>query len=147
MTLSKKPSTHSPTDNSAKLRPNDLALKKRTTFPTAAPKKLAYKINIDAYKIDARVATNAYKCTSLITKRQVILPGDQIIKLRNLSEEEVVALVKRMEELAEKERITRSSSPRTLRSGRQINANFVVQKDEIEPKMPNLRRFMISAEK
>ena len=125
----KKPSTSSPTDNSAKLRVDDLCLKKRTVFPTNSPKKLAYKVIIDAFKIKSRVATNAYVCESLITKNKLTLPGDQLIKLRGLNEEETIQLVRRMEDAATRERTATTAGGMRTRSGRQINM-FAIMHNE-----------------
>ena len=89
-----------PTDYSNKVKVGQYAMKKRTSFPTSSPRKLCFKTIIDAFKVVAKVATNAYKVQSLITGKESIIPGDQLIKINSLTEDELKALCKEMEEVA-----------------------------------------------
>ena len=60
----KRQEKRSPTNYTARIQKGDYALQKRTSFPTRVPKKLAFRMLIDAYEVKARIATNSYRVTS-----------------------------------------------------------------------------------
>ena len=96
----KKKNRTSPTDYNKIMKNGTICLKKRTVFPTSAARKLCYKTLFKAYKIKSRVATNSYRCTDLQTKEEMIIPGDNLIKLVTLDEQEALLLCKSMEDVA-----------------------------------------------
>ena len=93
----------SPTDYTSKLKVGSLCLRKRTVFPTQSPRKLCYKVVVNAYRITSKLGTNAWRCVSLIDGGRAILPGDHLVKVSGLTEEELVALCREMEITAAKE--------------------------------------------
>ena len=97
--LRKKNKT-SPTDYNKIMKNGTICLKKRTVFPTNAARKLCYKTLFKAYKIKSRVATNSYRCTDLQTKEEMVIPGDNLIKLATLNDQEALLLCKSMEDVA-----------------------------------------------
>ena len=111
----------SPTNWTRRLKIGDLALRKRTTWPSSTPKKLGWKIVVDAYRVTSRVATNSFRVTSLLTQREFVFPGDILIKVRMKTEEELVELCRRMEEVAERNS-ARPSRPMTRRSTAEASA-------------------------
>ena len=90
----------SPTDYSRKLKVGDLCLRRRTSFAPSAPKKLQFRLKIEAYEITSKLATNAFHACSLMDNRCVVLPGDVLIKVASLSKEELRALCREMETIA-----------------------------------------------
>ena len=98
----KKRSKSSPTDYNKLLKVGTICLKKRTVFPTSAARKLCYKTLFKAFKVKSRVATNSYRCTDLQTDEEIIVPGDNLIKLSKLTEAEAIELCKGMEDVAAK---------------------------------------------
>ena len=104
----------SATNYSARLRPGDLCLQRRTSFPVNAPKKLAFKVLIEAYEVKQRVATNSFRCESLLTGEISVIAGDLLIKTKNLSKDELIALCAEMQEAAI--RNAARSTRRTTRS-------------------------------
>ena len=91
----------------------DLCLQ-RTSFPVNAPKKLAFKVLIEAYEVKQRVATNSFRCESLLTGEISVIAGDLLIKTKNLSKDELIALCAEMQEAAI--RNAARSTRRTTRS-------------------------------
>ena len=89
--LRKKNKT-SPTDYNKIMKNGTICLKKRTVFPTNAARKLCYKTLFKAYKIKSRVATNSYRCTDLQTKEEIVIPGDNLIKLATLNDQEALLI-------------------------------------------------------
>ena len=108
----------SATDYTSKLRPGMICLQKRTSFPTNSPKKLCYKITFDALKITSKVATNSYRVRSLKTNEELVMPGDNLIQLTNINEDEAIDLIDEMERVAAKEAeaISKPSERRATRS-------------------------------
>ena len=127
----------SPTNFTRRLKPGDLALKKRSTFPTHSPKKLSYKLDFDGYVVKDRVATNSFRCESVISGQLCVLPGDMLMKVKGFNRETLADLVRSME-LASL-RSTKSIGRRNTRSRTRVNAiarqMFVVvgEKDLAEP--------------
>ena len=120
----------SPTNYSLRLRVGDLVLKKRSVWPAGTPKKLGYRIVIDAFRVTARVATNSFKCTSLIDGGEYVLPGDVLVRVRNQTEDSLRELVQRMEEAAERNTtgptgvVTRSRAAARAETGDLVASNF-----------------------
>ena len=82
-------------DRDDKLKIGDLAFKKRTSFWTGAPRKLQFKVDEDAFEIVSRIATNSFRCVSVIDGRVIVLPGDQLVKT-NLPKDKLQTLVAKM---------------------------------------------------
>ena len=99
--MKKKPLV-SPTDYTNKIKVGQLCLKKRTSFPSSSPKKMAFKTLIDAYRVTGKIATNHYRVISLIDGKEYNIPGDHLIKMNSLTEDELRCLAKEMEETARK---------------------------------------------
>ena len=93
----------SPTDYTSTIRVGTLCLRKRTIFPSQAPKKLCYKITMDAYRVTSKVGTNAFRVKSLISGTTAVLPGDHLIKVAGLNEDELITLCREMEAVAARE--------------------------------------------
>ena len=88
----------SPTDYTNRYKVGQLALRKRMVFPSNCPKKLSYKTLFKPLKITHKVASNAYRCVDIATGEEMICPGDLLIKVSVLTEDELRALCKEMEE-------------------------------------------------
>ena len=93
----KRGTKESPTNYTRKLKPGDLALKKRSSFPTHSPKKLSYKLDIDGFLVKDRVATNSFRCESVISGQVCVLPGDMLIKVKGFTRDTLADLVRSME--------------------------------------------------
>ena len=104
----------SPTNFTLRLQVGDLCLKKRTTWPVNTPRKLGYRIVIDAFKVLKRIATNTFLCASLLTGDEEILPGDHLVRVRGFDETSLRQLCVRMEEAAMRSSAT--IGPRMTRS-------------------------------
>ena len=126
----------SATDYARLLQPGDICLKKRTVFPTHSPRKLCYKINFEIWKVKSRVATNSYRMVNLKTQKELIIAGDILVKLNNITEDEALNMCDEMERIANREavetrarididasRATRSANPqrRSARERREVN--------------------------
>ena len=140
MTAVRRKEKESATNYTKKLQVDDLVLKKRTSFPSGAPVKLCWKVIVDAFKIVARVATNAFKVKSLTTGEQFHFPGDLLIKIR-MTEDSAVKLVKSMEDAVIRNRPKPDVETRARRLAR-ARANDVNCANrqlfvEIKPKLPN----------
>ena len=99
----------SATDYTRLLREGDLCMKKRTVFPTNAPRKFCYKVNFEIWKMKSRVATNSYRMLNLKTGQEMIIAGDILVKLNHLNEQEALNLCDEMERVANREAVlTRS---------------------------------------
>ena len=122
----KRKATELPT-KAPKLRVGDLCLRKRSVFPSSAPKKLSHKVNLDGYQIINRVATNSWRCKSVVDGSIYILPGDLLIKVKGFTKESLKSLVAAMEKAAAKTTAvksrpkTRSQSKSNPPSIQQIN--------------------------
>ena len=57
---------------------------------------------VDAFSVESRVATNSFRCRSLIDGEVSILPGDVLIKLKNFDEDSARALCARMQTVIER---------------------------------------------
>ena len=89
----------SPTDHSARLKVNDYVMKKRTTFLSSSPKKFQYKTVPNAYQITTKIATNVYRLKSIIDEQEIVLPGDQLVKMRFHDKNSLRQLVQEMRTL------------------------------------------------
>ena len=78
----------------------------------------------------ARVATNSFKCTSLIDGGEYVLPGDVLVRVRNQTEDSLRELVQRMEEAAARNTagpagaVTRSRAAARAETGDLVASNF-----------------------
>ena len=90
----------SPTDYTRKLKIGDLCLRRRTSFAASSPRKLQFKLKIEAYRVVSKVATNAFRVVSIISGDACVLPGDVLIKVSALNEDELRALCREMEATA-----------------------------------------------
>ena len=90
----------SPTDYTRKLKVGDLCLRCRTSFSPSAPKKLQFKLKIEAYEVTAKIATNSFRVQALTGGRILVLPGDILIIAASLTKSELVVLVREMERIA-----------------------------------------------
>ena len=93
----------SATDYTRLLQPGDICLKKRTVFPSHSPRKLCYKINFEIWKVKSRVATNSYRMTNLRNGNELVIAGDILVKLNNITEEEALDMCDEMERIANRE--------------------------------------------
>ena len=130
------------TNYTLRLKIGDVCLKKRTSFPSNTPKKLCYRQTVDAFQIVARVATNMYKCVSIISNEHFYYPGDVLIKVK-LSVEQARKLVQSMEQTLMKG--TAVTEPRETRSrarARERADNVrTAQSMFVWGKKPSTRRF------
>jgi len=110
----------SPTDYTRMIKIGELILRKRTSFPKSSPKKLCYKVIFEPFKVLNKVASNSYRCKSLISQSEIIVPGDGIVKLGKLSNQEALALCARMEARAAEEAGSLASPRVTRRSARSV---------------------------
>ena len=92
-------------------------LRKFRIFPRNSPKKLCFRVVVDAFRVVDRVGTNSFRCESLTTGRKELLSGDVLIKLRHHTEESARQLCLRMEE-AQMRNEARVDRPRTRASAR-----------------------------
>ena len=67
-------------DRYNQLKIGDLAFKKCISFWTGAPRKLQFRVDEDAFEIVSRVATNSFRCVSIVDGRVQLLPGDHLVK-------------------------------------------------------------------
>ena len=127
----KKKDHSSPTDYGRRLKSGDLCLLKRTSFAKGIQKKLAFKLQKNAFEVMDRVGTNTFRCKSILTDDICILPGDLLLITRNQTKEDLLRLCERMEEMATKNEAS-NSPPMTRRRARgaqlspSIDANFVL---------------------
>ena len=82
-------------DRDDRLKVGDRVFKKRTVYWTNSPRKLQFKIDEDAFEIISRIATNSYKCRSVINDKVYVWPGDHLVKTL-LTSEQLRSLVARM---------------------------------------------------
>ena len=99
-----------PGDRDDRIKVDDFCFKKRTSFWPGAPRKLQFKVDEDAFQVVSKIATNSFKCLSLINNNTVILPGDQLVKTR-LPRDDLVGLILKMQ--AFRGSRTRSGPPST----------------------------------
>ena len=98
-----------------RIKAGDICLKKRTTFASDSPKKLQYRRVVDAFEVERRVATNSFRCKSVVDGVSRIFAGDHLIKLAGFNRQRALALVESMELARDKGASTRSK--RKHRSG------------------------------
>ena len=72
-------------------------MKKKTSFPRGAARKLCAKLVVDAYRIVSRVGTNSFRVESVIDGETSILPGDHLVRMRGHDESSVRRLCEEME--------------------------------------------------
>ena len=93
----KRTPLHSSTDVGRRLRPGEFVMKKKTSFPRGAAKKLCAKLVVDAYRILSRVGTNSFRVESVVDGETSIFPGDHLVRMRGHDEESVRRLCEEME--------------------------------------------------
>ena len=96
----KREKNRSPTNYQRRLRVGDFCLKKRTSFHDSTPVKLSFKIKIDGFEIISRIATNSFRCKSVVDDHVEVLPGDLLVKLRNFDRDSLKTLVESMQRAA-----------------------------------------------
>ena len=147
----KREEKKSPANYSRRLKIGDLVLKKKTTFPTHSPRKLAFKIVIQAYKVIARLATNTYRVKSIVDETLEIQPGDHLVRLTNMREDQV--LKRLMEKTSQMNMaVTDRAQTRAMRQAEARATNnalwkrqmFVNEKDKTLDS-PDLREFQALA--
>ena len=143
----------SPANYSRRLKIGDLVLKKKTTFPTYSPRRLAFKVVIQAYKVIPRLATNTYRVQSIVDDALEIQPGDHLVRLTNMSEDQVLKLVRSMEKTSQMNTaVTDKAQTRAMkRAETRATTNalwkrqmFVDEKDKTL-KSPDLQEFQVLA--
>ena len=118
------------TDYTKKIRPGMICLRKRTSFPSSSPKKLCYKITFEGYMVTSKVATNSFRCRNIKTNEETIIPGDLLVKMKGLTENEAVELINEMERVAAKEAET-TTAP--AKAGGRRSTRIAVQKSRTDP--------------
>ena len=148
----KRQTKTSPTNYASRLQVGDLAIQKRTSFPAHVPRKLAFRVVIDAFEVTARVATNAFRVKSIITGNEQVLAGDFLIKIRGMDQDALRALCQEMERVSARNasrattRVTRSMTAAGA-NGNDDDSTFAAFKLEHsklgtakEPQLPDLSR-------
>ena len=82
-------------DRDDRLKVGNRVFKKRTVYWPNSPRKLQFKIDEDAFEIISKIATNSFKCRSVINDRIYVWPGDHLVKTL-LTSEQLRSLVARM---------------------------------------------------
>ena len=110
-------------DADDKLKVGQFAFKKRTSFWGSIPRKLQFRLDEDAFEVVGKIATNSFKCVSIVDGETVILPGDQLVRT-TLSRDELKALLERMRRLREGSAHVsfRRSTRATTRTGNDVVA-------------------------
>ena len=85
----------------AQLQIGDLCLKKRSSFAQHSPQKLQFKVNLEAYEIIGKLATNAFKVRNLSSGEVSLLSGDVLIRVRGHTKTSLLQLVQSMEQTAQ----------------------------------------------
>ncbi len=104
----------SPTDAGRRIRVGDFCLRKRTSWPSNSPRKQGWRVVIDAFQVVSRIATNSFRCRSVVDQGICVLAGDVLIKLKNFDEQSARALCARM--TAAMERSNTVVEPRMTRA-------------------------------
>ena len=98
----------SPRDYASRIRPGQLALQKKMIFGSC-PRKLAPKVLLNAFKVDERVGTNAFRVKNLRDGSSSVLPGDLLVKVSVLDETGLLKLCDDMESLLKRENVARAA--------------------------------------
>ena len=127
------------TDYTNKIRPGMICLRKRTSFPTSSPRKLCYKITFEGYMVTSKVATNSFRCRNIKTNQESIIPGDLLVKMKGLTENEAIELINEMEKVAAKEA---EATTAPAKQGVRRSTRIAAKKDKAAPVTdPNLSAF------
>ena len=86
----------SPTDAGRRIRCGDICLRKRTSWASNSPRKQGVRVVIDAFEVESRVATNSFRCRSLIDGSVAVMAGDVLVKLKNFTHQSARELCARM---------------------------------------------------
>ena len=125
--------THrSPRNITAQLQIGDLCLKKRSSFAQHAPQKLQFKVNLEAYEIIGKLATNAFKVQDLANGEISLLSGDVLIRVRGHTKSSLLKLVQSMERTAQSNE-PRAEGP-TTRSRAAQNASLLSEQSLVDAK-------------
>ena len=125
--------THrSPRNITAQLQIGDLCLKKRSSFAQHAPQKLQFKVNLEAYEIIGKLATNAFKVQDLANGEISLLSGDVLIRVRGHTKSSLLKLVQSMERTAQSNQ-PRAEGP-TTRSRAAQNASLLSEQSLVDAK-------------
>ena len=111
-----------------RIKAGDICLRKRTTFSADSPRKLQFRRMVDAFEVERRVATNSFRCKSVVDGASHIFAGDHLIRLDGFDRQRALALVESMELARDKGAATRTK--RTHRSGRISEIRFHHQQQE-----------------
>ena len=87
----------SPTNYNKRLPNGTLALKKRSSYPAFSPRKLSFKLCVEPLRVESRCASNSYRCLNLNDLTTTILPGDLLVKVSGLTEDELIQLSHEMQ--------------------------------------------------
>lgn len=80
--------------------------------------------------IKSKVATNSFRCRNIKTNEETIIPGDLLVKLNGLTENEAVELINEMERVAAKEAETTAAPPD---SGNRRSTRIAARKERTAP--------------
>ena len=129
----------SPTDYTQKLKIGDLCLRQRTSFAASSPRKLQFKLKIEAYRVVSKVATNAFRVVSIISGDTCVLPGDVLIKVSALNEDKLSALCHEMEATAARNAALMASddASQTDDNGRRVGRSARLM-ERTAPVTPNI---------
>ena len=125
----------SPTDAARRIRVGDVCMKKRTSWPASLPRKQGWRVVVDAFAVESRVATNSFRCRSLVDGEISVLPGDVLIKLKNFDEDSARALCARMTTVIERNatvpepRVTRARAREAAQRANSAEISIVAASD------------------
>ena len=128
----------SPRNLTSQLQIGDLCLKKRSTFHNSA-QKLQFKIDLEAYKIIGKLATNAFKVLNLSSGEISLLSGDVLIRVRGHTKASLLRLVQLMAQTAE-DNSARTDGPTTRSRSRSARNASASLDDEA---LADVRRFWV----
>ena len=124
-------------DRDDRLKISNLAFKKRTSFWTGAPSKLQFRVDEDAFEIVSRVATNSFRCMSIVDGRVQLLPGDHFVKT-NLPKDKLQALVAKMLCIRRSESSNAPPSSSTRRTANEVLDAVAAALDFLESSLSRL---------
>ena len=123
----------SPTDHASRLKVGDYVMKKRTSFATNAPRKFQFRRTVQAYRIEAKIATNTWRVKSIIDGSILTLPGEQCIRMRNHDDASLKRLVNEMRCL--NEAANAKTDPISLRRRRRMERSLLKEKKPVPPSL------------
>ena len=108
----------SPQNLTSQLQIGDLCLKKRSVFAPGAPKKLQFKVTLQAYEVIGKLASNAFKAKDLVSGEVSLLSGDVLIRVRGHTKASLLRLVQAMEATSDSNRAPVDGAATRSRSAR-----------------------------